>query len=67
LRRTCFNPRPHTAGDNMRRRRTGVHPVSIHARTRRATTLARLKLITAFVSIHARTRRATQPQNFLIC
>ena len=34
---TCFNPRPHAAGDRQRRHGQHVHVVSIHARTRRAT------------------------------
>jgi len=56
-----FNPRPHTAGDpGPNVVPVSVPGVSIHARTRRATSLpATNSLERAQVSIHARTRRAT--------
>ncbi len=58
-----FNPRPHTAGDlNTGARCRPARPVSIHARTRRATRCADTISRGLFVSIHARTRRATPKQ-----
>ncbi len=55
----CFNPRPHTAGDLDWWERAAWITVSIHARTRRATSYPRRTSPTPDVSIHARTRRAT--------
>ena len=58
--RQSFNPRPHTAGDSVCRWACRLLYVSIHARTRRATSLGRSGFFSARVSIHARTRRATR-------
>ena len=56
---SCFNPRPHAAGDDGVRTISGTLRVSIHARTRRATDAAGDEVAACAVSIHARTRRAT--------
>ena len=55
----CFNPRPHTTGDGVVARADIGRRVSIHARTRRATSTQWHSPGKHIVSIHARTRRAT--------
>ena len=55
----CFNPRPRATGDRDEET-TGLSLiVSIHARARRATAVARRQRVGDGVSIHARARRAT--------
>ncbi len=58
--REDFNPRPHEEGDQTLLPVKGSHlPISIHALTRRATTLYCRQSHTFGISIHALTRRAT--------
>ena len=54
-----FNPRTHTACDNKINAPIQEFKVSIHARTRRATSIGVKLWYVLCVSIHARTRRAT--------
>ena len=55
----CFNPRPHTRGDTIRRFDASGLDVSIHAPTRGATYIDKTHVVKYLVSIHAPTRGAT--------